>query len=70
MSVSKCRSGILDLLEQRGVQFIDTFCVDNALARVAGPHFVAVTDMQRADVGKHRHPVLNKLCSTAVVSGH
>lgn len=49
---SICRSGLLAMLEHEGVQYIDTYCVDNALARVADPHFVGLADMRASDVCK------------------
>ena len=40
----------MDELEERGVGYIDTYCVDNALVRVADPHFVGLASMKDADV--------------------
>lgn len=44
------KSGVLDKLEAQGVGYVDTYCVDNALARVADPHFVGLASMKNADV--------------------
>lgn len=41
---------MLDQLEAQGVGYVDTYCVDNALARVADPHFVGLADLKEADV--------------------
>ena len=45
-----CRSGVLTVLESEGVEFVDTYCVDNALVRVADPHFVGLASMRASDV--------------------
>ena len=45
-----CRSGALEMLEFQGVEYIDTYCVDNALARLADPHFLGLASLRRADV--------------------
>ena len=38
------------MLEHDGVEYIDAYCVDNALARVADPHFVGLASMRASDV--------------------
>lgn len=40
------------MIEHEGVQYIDTYCVDNALARVADPHFIGLANMRASDVCK------------------
>lgn len=44
------KSGVLEKLEEQGVAYIDTYCVDNALARVADPHLVGLASIKEADV--------------------
>lgn len=44
------KSGVLKQLTAQGVAYIDTYCVDNALARVADPHFIGLADLKNADV--------------------
>lgn len=43
---------MLDKLESSGVQYIDTYCVDNALARIADPLFVGHVSLSQGDVGE------------------
>lgn len=44
------RSGVADALERRGIQYLDCYCVDNALSRVADPELVGRADLAGADV--------------------
>ena len=43
---------MLDQLEAKGVQYIDTYCVDNALARIGDPLFAGVVALNQGNVGK------------------
>lgn len=39
-----------------GVEYIDTYCVDNALARIADPLFVGHVSLAGGDVGMFSLP--------------
>jgi len=47
---------VLEKLEEQGVAYIDTYCVDNALARVADPHLVGLASIKEADVCEPHPP--------------
>ncbi|KAG2490778.1 hypothetical protein HYH03_010701 [Edaphochlamys debaryana] len=50
--LSLARSGVLDALAAAGVEALDCYCVDNALARLGDPRFVGYCHgVARADVG-------------------
>ena len=44
----------MDKLEAEGILYIDTYCVDNALARIADPLFVGQVSLSHGDVGRLR----------------
>ena len=51
-TMATCRQGILGDMEAQGIQYVDCYCVDNALARVGDPTFVGHCALSNADCGE------------------
>ena len=52
MKVYTCREGILQDMEQHGVECLDCVSVDNALVRIADPLFAGFCHEQQAECGE------------------
>ena len=59
MVLDPCREGILQDMEQHGVECLDCVSVDNALVRIADPLFAGFCHEQQAECG--RMPLLDCL---------
>lgn len=49
--VSMKREGLLDVVHERGIEWLNTFAVDNVLQRIADPVFVGATIDRKCSVG-------------------
>ncbi len=49
--ISLKRSGLLDLLHEKGIEWLNVFAVDNVLQRIADPCFVGATIERNCSVG-------------------
>lgn len=49
--VSMERAGLLDMVHERGIEWLNTFAVDNVLQRIADPVFVGATIDRNCSVG-------------------
>lgn len=56
---SLCRSGLLSVLEKRGIEWLNVFSVDNVLQRIADPVFVGATVLSGLPCGAK---VVRKSC--------